>query len=66
MRSLSLLEWKGNDYLCRWPENIFSDKQKKVLAWLLSSVNTTSDDNVAEGKSSEAALPDEVLTVFVL
>ena len=45
---------------------MFSDKQKKVLAWLLSSVNTTSDDNVAEGKSSEAALPDKVLTVFVL
>ena len=59
MRSLSLLEWKGNDYLCRWPENIFSGKQKKVLAWSLSSVNTTSDDNVAEGKSSEAALPDD-------
>ena len=45
---------------------IFSDKQKKVLTRLLSGVNTASDDNVAEGKSSEAALPDEVPMVFVL
>ena len=33
---------------------------------MLSGVNTASDDNVAEGESSEAALPDEVPMVFVL
>ena len=37
-----------------------------MLTRLLSGVNTASDDNVAEGKSSEAALPDEVPMVFVL
>ena len=66
VHSLELLEWKGNDHPYRWPESVFSDEQKKALARSLSGVNTASDDNVAEGESSEAALPDEVPTAFVL
>ena len=65
VHSLELVEWKGNDHPYRWPENVFSDEQKKALAQSLSTVRPASDD-VAESGSSEAAAPDEVPTAFVL
>lgn len=45
---------------------MISDKQKKALARSLSGVNTASDDDVTKSKSSKAALPDKVPTMFVL
>ncbi|KAF8274376.1 pseudouridine synthase [Lactarius quietus] len=55
----------GSDHSYRWPENVFTAEQKKALARSLSGVKPESDDAL-EGDPSEAAVPEEVPTAFVL
>jgi len=65
VHSLELVDWKGSDHSYRWPENVFTAEQKKALARSLSGVKPESDDAL-EGDPSEAAVPEEVPTAFVL
>jgi len=79
VHSLKLVKWKGSAHPYHWPEKVFSPKQKRALAQLLSSVDPTASTpittaaanmekkeacKIADSKGS--TLSDDIPMVFVL